>query len=85
VKLFDTGENYMSRSQAKRLLHSLENFKVLILDFSGVNTVGQAFADEIFRVFNKTHPDIKIEAINCNENIRFMIGHAAPKLKIKAS
>lgn len=75
VKLFDPGEAYMSRSQAKRLLHSMENFKMVVLDFSGIDTIGQAFADEVFRVFKKSHPDIVIEPVNCGENVQFMIGH----------
>ena len=75
VKLFSNGDDYMSRSQAKRILHSLENFKMIVLDFREVKTIGQAFADEIFRVFKKLHPGIKIEAINCNENTQFMISH----------
>ncbi|PIR17811.1 MAG: hypothetical protein COV46_02460 [Deltaproteobacteria bacterium CG11_big_fil_rev_8_21_14_0_20_49_13] len=75
VRLFDSGEAYMSRSQAKRLLHSLENFKKVVLDFNGIDTIGQAFADEVFRVFKKLHPDIVIEPVNCGENVQFMIGH----------
>jgi anti-sigma regulatory factor (Ser/Thr protein kinase) len=76
IKLFTSGDLYVARSQAKRLLHSLEKFEEIILDFKGVPTVGQGFADEIFRVFKKDHPDIKITAINCNENIDFMIKRA---------
>jgi len=48
------------------LLYGLEKFKEIILDFDGVKTIGQGFADEIFRVFKKAHPDkiIKIENIS---------------------
>lgn len=76
VKLFASGEAYISRSQAKRLLHSMESFRRIDLDFSGVPAVGQAFADEIFRVFKVLHPDIEITPVNCNENVDFMIRRA---------
>jgi DNA-binding MarR family transcriptional regulator len=76
VKLFESGESYVSRSQAKRLLHSLERFKEVVLDFSGVAGVGQAFADEIFRVFHADHPDIRVEPINMSENVEFMVRRA---------
>jgi len=73
VKLFTTGELYVSRSQAKRLVHALDQFAEIVLDFKDVETIGQAFADEVFRVFQADHPDIKITPINCNENVEFMI------------
>lgn len=76
VRLFAAGETYISRSQAKRLVHSLERFREVVLDFKGVETVGQAFADEVFRVFQKLHPEIVITSVNCNENVDFMIRRA---------
>ena len=36
--------------------------------------VGQAFADEIFRVFKNKHPEISIDPVNMQEAVRFMIG-----------
>ena len=45
------GEKLVSRSQAKRIAHRFERFKRVELDFTGVETIGQAFADEMFRVF----------------------------------
>ncbi|MHB8254030.1 MAG: STAS-like domain-containing protein [Acidiferrobacter sp.] len=52
VRLAQYGnEKLISRSQAKRLLARIERFKVVILDFSEVDMIGQAFADEVFRVF----------------------------------
>ena len=77
IKLFKTKGDYMSRSQARRVLTGLEKFKTVVLDFKGVQTVGQAFADEVFRVWQKNHPAIRIELCNATENIRFMVQHAA--------
>ena len=75
IKLFKIGVNYISRSQARRVINGLDKFKNIILDFKGVDTVGQAFADEVFRVWQKRYPDIKIEYCNANENIELMIKH----------
>lgn len=73
VKLYASGTVYISRSQARRILTGLDKFKTIILDFDQVTTVGQAFADEIFRVFQQRHPDIKIEPINMAKSVKFMI------------
>lgn len=66
-------ENLVSRSQAKRLVSRLERFKQIILDFKGVNMIGQAFADEIFRVFQNEHPDVNFISINTNAEVENMI------------
>lgn len=67
------GENLISRSQAKRLLARLEPFKEVLLNFDGIDFIGQAFADEIFRVFKNTNPQINILSINTNDTVRRMI------------
>lgn len=76
VRLFTMGTVYVSRSQARRILVGLEKFKKIILDFDRVPNVGQAFADEIFRVFQNRHSDISIEPINMNETVSFMVKRA---------
>ena len=76
VKLFELSDrSYVSRSHARRLLFGLEKFKKVILDFKKVDTLGQAFADEVFRVWQKKHPAIAIEYINTSESVEFMIKH----------
>jgi len=54
-------------------MSGLDKFKTIVLDFDKVTTVGQAFADEIFRVFQERHPAINIVPINMVEPVRFMI------------
>ena len=77
VKLARYGnENLISRSQAKRLLARLELFQVVILDFSEIKKIGQAFADEIFRVFAKAHPDMELHFLNANQEVEQMINRA---------
>ena len=73
-------ESLVSRSQAKRLLSRVELFKKVIFDFAGVETIGQAFADQIFRVFANEHPDIEISAINGNPIVNQMISRARASL-----
>jgi UTP-glucose-1-phosphate uridylyltransferase len=55
------------------VLTGLEKFKSIILDFDKVPTVGQAFADEIFRVFQQRYRNIKITPINMIEPVKFMV------------
>ena len=43
------------------------------MDFDKVSTIGQAFADEVFRVFKEKHPNIAIQPINMDEAVRFMV------------
>ena len=66
-------ENMISRSQAKRVLVRVEKFTEVVLDFKGVSEVGQAFIDEIFRVFSKVHPEVHLFYVNANESIEWMI------------
>ncbi len=70
------GEQLVSRSQARRLLARVDQFKEVWLDFKGLTTIGQAFADEVFRVFKINHPSIVIIPTNANEEIKMMIQRA---------
>ncbi len=76
VKLFESDVEYVSRSQARRVLAGLDKFKKIILDFRDVSGIGQGFADEIFRVFKNKHSDIEIETENTNKAIEMMIERA---------
>lgn len=64
---------WLSRSQAKRILFGLDKYNKLIFDFKDVQMIGQAFADEIFRVYQNTHPDMEITFINAGEAVTGMI------------
>lgn len=76
VRLYTSGVTHVSRSQARRILTGLEKFKVVVLDFDHVPSIGQAFADEIFRVWENNHPQINIQVINTNKDVGFMIKRA---------
>jgi len=73
IKLYIMGGIHVSRSQARRVLSGLEKFKTVVLDFERVPSVGQAFADEIFRVFKRAHPDIRLQPVNMNDAVAFMV------------
>jgi len=77
VRLAQYGnDKLISRSQAKRVLERVDLFKVVLFDFTGVPSVGQAFADEIFRVFHLSHPEIEIHPIHANSEVMRMISRA---------
>ena len=77
VRLAKVGdENLVSRSQAKRLLQRVENFRHVVLDFAEVAGIGQAFADEIFRVFANTHPDVELLHVHAVPEVQQMIRRA---------
>lgn len=77
VRLAQYGDDKLiSRSQAKRVLARIELFKVVVFDFKGVETIGQAFADEIFRVFAAKHPEIELLTVHVHSEVRRMIERA---------
>ena len=77
VRLIKAGdENLISRSQAKRLMQRVERFRTVILDFDAVTSIGQAFADEVFRVFAHDHPDVALVPLHAVPAVQQMIRRA---------
>jgi len=70
------GEKLVSRSQAKRLIFRFEKFRTVILDFTGVEEIGQAFSDEVFRVFQKAHPETRLVPENMTAAVKNMVARA---------
>lgn len=70
-------ESYVSRSEAKRLMHNLDKFSEVDLDMRDVRNVGQGFADEVFRVFRNAHPYVSVRAVNATPGVAAMIAHVA--------
>ena len=48
----------------------------MVLDFSEVTGIGQAFADEIFRVFANAHPEVELLPMNAVPGVQQMIRRA---------
>lgn len=76
IRLFAIGVRFVSRSEARRLLHGLERFREVVLDFRGVEGIGQGFADEVFRVWAGAHPETALVPANMNAPVEFMVARA---------
>jgi len=73
VRLFE--RHCVSRSAAKRLVARLHNFKEVVLDFKEIKSLGQAFADEVFRVFMRAHPQVVLQLENLPPALVPMVRH----------
>lgn len=73
VRLFEYDVPFVSRSEAKRLARNLDRFREVIVDFKGIDEVGQGFVDELFRVWQKDHPSTKLIPTNMTDAVRFMV------------
>ncbi len=69
-------DKLISRSQAKRVMARVEAFKTVILNFRGVPSIGQAFTDEIFRIFVREHPQVDVVVAEANPDVTRMIARA---------
>ena len=80
VDLANYGQDELvSRSQAKRVLARVDLFETVVFDFKGVDAIGQAFADEIFRVFANDHPDIRLVPVHMSKAVEQMVKRAIAK------
>jgi uncharacterized protein (DUF1330 family)/anti-sigma regulatory factor (Ser/Thr protein kinase) len=80
VQLADSGGEFLSRSEARRLSGQLDQFSEVVLDFDGVASVGQAFVDELFRVFARQAPDTVLVPVHMSEEVEFMVRRGLPPL-----
>ena len=69
VRLAQLSSELNSRSQAKWVTERATQFKTVILDFEGVQTVGQAFVDEVFRVFAVAHPHVRLKTMGLTPEV----------------
>jgi hypothetical protein len=76
VRLYELGTDFVSRSEARRLVTGLDRFREVVFDFDQVAVVGQGFADEVFRVWRAAHPAIVVSVENANDDVAFMIRRA---------
>lgn len=79
VRLFELGTEFVSRSEAKRLLAGMDEFDAIALDFDKVDLVGQGFVDEIFRVWAGEHANVAVKPINMSDSVRFMVERGLPQ------
>ncbi|MBR2013062.1 MAG: STAS-like domain-containing protein, partial [Clostridia bacterium] len=65
----------VSRSQAKRLCNRLEQFEEVELDFEGLDWMGQGFAHQLFVVFSREFPQVRLIPIHMSESVEKMYRH----------
>ena len=76
-------DGLLSRSQAKRMLVGLDDFSHLDFNFAGVKEIGQAFADEIFRVYARNNLEKILSYSEAEAPVAYMIERAR-KYEIKS-
>ena len=81
IQLDPINHQCFSRSEAREILADTDGFDELVFDFDCIDAVGQAFADEIYRVFHNKYPKIEIQEENMNDAVRFMIDRAKNEAK----
>jgi anti-sigma regulatory factor (Ser/Thr protein kinase) len=76
LALFETEAGFVSRSEAKRLGTRLERFREAVIDFTGVDDVGLAFVDELFRVWAVEHPETHLVPVNASPVVERLVRRA---------
>ena len=76
--VFDTAP--VSRSQAKRICHRLDQFSEVILDFDGLSWMGQGFAHQLFVVYVRANPGVSLTPVNMCESVESMYRHVTNTL-----
>jgi STAS-like domain of unknown function (DUF4325) len=54
-------------------MRGLDRFKTVIMDFTGVEEVGQGFVDEALRVWPSQHPGTEIRPTGMVGPVEFMV------------
>jgi len=78
LALYESEGRFVSRSEAKRLGTRLDRFREAVLDFSGIDELGLAFVDELFRVWAGEHPETRLVPINMSPVIERIVRRAEP-------
>jgi hypothetical protein len=76
LRVFEAEGRFVSRAEAKRLGRSLDRFREAVLDFGGIDEVGQGFVDELFRVWARDHPETRLVPINMSSVIERVVRRA---------
>lgn len=63
----------MSRSEARELFPLITLSNIVTLDFIDIEDIGPSFVHELFVVWQRNNPDIKLNVINACDNVDFMI------------
>lgn len=82
VRLAQLGSQLTSRSQGKWVVERATEFRTVVLDFEGVNLVGQGFVDEVFRVFATAHPQVRLKPIQLEPAVAQALAMFAPHVML---
>jgi len=67
------GAMLASRADAKRAVQRLGEFRHAELDFTGISSIGHGFADELFRVFVREHPQVQLSPTGMASQVAAMV------------
>jgi anti-sigma regulatory factor (Ser/Thr protein kinase) len=67
-----------SRAQARCVAERLGQFRRAEIDFSGIATIGHAFADELFRVIPRAHPALQLVPVHATAQVTALIDSVTP-------
>ena len=67
-----------SRADARRVAARLGGFRRAELNFDGVDDIGHGFADELFRVFQRSHPGLELVPTGMNAGVHAMVAAQLP-------
>ena len=73
LQLLSQGEALASRAQARRAVARLSQFARAEIDFAGIQDLGPGFADEMFRVFANTHPEVELVPVGMVPRVAQMV------------
>ncbi len=62
-----------SRAEARRVAARLDRFESADLDFSGIEQLGHGFADELFRVQPRLHPQLRLRPVGMAAPVAAMV------------
>ncbi len=73
LHLLGSSQVLASRADAKRAVARLQQFRHAEMDFAGITAVGHGFADEVFRVFKRDHPDTELVPVGMCAKVAAMV------------
>ncbi len=80
LKDFFGRDHLGSSSEALELIRSLKGVGNVTLDFSGIDSIDETFARELFVAWYKSNPNVMLNVIRANEQVETAIGEV---LRIK--
>ncbi len=73
LRLLSDCHGLVSRAEARRVVSRLASFTHAELDFSGIDDVGPAFADELFRVFRNQNPAVQLSPAGMDPRVSAVV------------